>query len=75
MKISTMPGRFLYRALVRENPLGRPSSRGFVLTTKYYDSREEACLDYLVGDDILWPVDEIDRGVIYIPTPEEFDED
>jgi len=68
MIIKTMPGEFFYRALVR----GGVTTLGFILTDKYYASREDVCAAYPVGTDIKWPVDEIDRGVIYIPTPEEY---
>jgi hypothetical protein len=55
-------------------PVTRQLPHGFELTEKYYRSKEEVYLDYLVGDDILWPVDEVDRGVMYIPDPSEYND-
>ena len=69
MNIEGMKGEFFYRALVR---VGGEDGVGFYLTNVYYSSREEVEKDYKVGVDIKWPVDEVDRGVIYIPAPEEF---
>lgn len=66
MKIDSMPGEFFYRALVRD----RDGSNGYLLTVKYYSTREELIADYPGRRviDVQWPVDEIDRGVLYIPS-------
>jgi len=69
MQIDNMKGEFFYRALIR---YGGEDGNGFYLTTVYYSSREEVCKDHPLGIDIKWPVDEIDRGVMYIPAPEEY---
>ena len=67
MNIDNMKGEFLYRALVRHRG---SDQEGFALTQYYYRSKESVCTEYR-NHDILWPVEEIDRGLMYIPAPEE----
>jgi hypothetical protein len=68
INIEGMKGEFLYRALVRFEE----DEYGFSFAPEYFRSKAEVAAKYLRAVEILWPVDEIDRGVIYIPAPEEY---
>ena len=70
MKIEGRAGEFFYKALIRF--ADSSVCGGFSLTTAYYSSLEGVKKDYPKGTYIKWPVDEVDRGVIYVPTPEEY---
>lgn len=72
MQIDNMKGEFFYRALIRTHGSDFINEQGFKLTELYYASREDVCADCPVGTDIRWPVEEVDRGVMYIPALEEY---
>jgi hypothetical protein len=74
MRIDNMKGEFLYRALISHSGSQYCEEKdSWCLTTEFFRTKEDAQKRYK-SYEILWPVDEVDRGVMYIPDPSEFND-
>lgn len=68
MKIKNVPGEFGFKALVNTQ------HNGWQLSTEYFFSLEEARFGFISAS-VKWPVEIFEDGVVYIPSPEELEND
>ena len=68
MKVDNMEGEFFFKALVKWN-----GSSGWQLSEYYFQTIEEVKF-YCDTDVIIWPVEAMDGGTVYAPSPQEFNQ-
>jgi len=67
MKVPNVPGEYAFKALV-----STPDTFGWVLTEGFYFSLEQA-KGLTAADNLIWPVEIREGGIVYVPSKEELE--